>query len=159
LERQNVIKRISPDVLIYDVLGDVVCGGFAMPIRNGYARDVFVVSSGELMSLYAAGNIATAISDLGKDGYAALRGIIQNSRGTDCEDETVEKAALEMGTAVIARIPRDKTVQRCEAMGRTVVEGAADSELSSIYAELADRMIECSSDADGSMRCVTGWLK
>lgn len=87
--------------MIYDVLGDVVCGGFAMPIRNGYARDVFVISSGEMMSLYAANNIATAISDLSHSGYAALGGIVQNSRGVDDEDKFVEKAASEMGTEVI----------------------------------------------------------
>jgi len=61
LEKQNAVNKISPDIIIFDVLGDVVCGGFAMPIRNGYARDVFIVSSGEMMSLYAASNIATAI--------------------------------------------------------------------------------------------------
>ncbi|MCL2032884.1 MAG: AAA family ATPase [Methanomassiliicoccaceae archaeon] len=153
LERQNVIEEISPDVLIYDVLGDVVCGGFAMPIRNGYAKDVFIVSSGEMMSLYAANNIATAISDTDGDGYAVLRGIIQNSRGIDHEDGMVDKAAFEMGTKIITRIPRDKTVQQCESIGKTVVEGAADSELSFVYAELADRVIEHSSDAEGGMRC------
>ncbi|MDR3074432.1 MAG: AAA family ATPase, partial [Candidatus Methanoplasma sp.] len=75
MERDRIIEKIAPDVLIYDVLGDVVCGGFAMPIRSGYARDVFVVSSGEMMSLYAANNIATAVSDLRSSGYAELRGM------------------------------------------------------------------------------------
>ncbi|MCL2296103.1 MAG: P-loop NTPase [Methanomassiliicoccaceae archaeon] len=155
LEKQNVIGKISPDILLFDVLGDVVCGGFAMPIRNGFARDVFIVSSGEMMSLYAANNIATAISDMGRDGYASLGGIIQNSRGIDEEDETVDRAASEMGTNVIGRIPRDKTVQQCEAMGKTVAEGAPDSKLSKLYAELADTAVRLSHDAEGSLRDVS----
>ena len=149
LEKQNVIKKLSPDILLFDVLGDVVCGGFAMPIRNGYARDVFIVSSGEMMSLYAANNIATAISDMGRDGYASLGGIIQNSRGIDGEDEAVDRAALEIGTGVIGRIPRDKAVQRCEAMGMTVAEGAPDSGLSRLYARLAEAVVRLSHDTEG----------
>lgn len=152
LEKQDVIGMIAPDVLIYDVLGDVVCGGFAMPIRNGYAKDVFIVSSGEMMSLYAANNIATAISDLGRDGYAVLRGIIQNSKGMEGEDEAVDKAASEMGTGVIRRIPRDSTVQRCESKGRTVAEAAPDSGLSRAFADLADAVIAHSCDVEGGMR-------
>jgi len=152
LERSDLINRISPDVLIYDVLGDVVCGGFAMPIRDGYARDVFIISSGEMMSLYAANNIATAISDMGRDGYASLRGIIQNSRGVDGEDGTVDRAASEMGTTVIGRIPRDNVVQRCESKGKTVAEAAPDSQLSMIITDLADAVIEHSCDVEGGMR-------
>lgn len=152
LERSRLIESISPDVMIYDVLGDVVCGGFAMPIRNGYAKDVFVVSSGEMMSLYAANNIAMAISDMKQDGYAELKGIIQNSRGIEDEDGIVDKAVLEIGTNVVERIPRDKTVQQCEAIGKTVVEGYPNSNLALKYAELAEIILEMSSDVDGGMR-------
>jgi nitrogenase iron protein NifH len=151
LERQNVIASISPDIIIYDVLGDVVCGGFAMPIRDGYARDVFIVSSGEMMSLYAANNIATAISDLKRDGYAELRGIIQNSRGIEGENEVVDRAASEIGTRVVRRIPRDNIVQKCESAGKTVAEGASDSKLSAAYADLADAVVELSRDVGGGM--------
>lgn len=154
LERSEVIETISPDILIYDVLGDVVCGGFAMPIRNGYAKDVFVVSSGEMMSLYAANNIATAISDLKQDGYAELKGIIQNSRGVEDEDGIVDKAALEIGTRIVGRIPRDSSVQQCEAMGKTVVEGSPNSTLALKYAELAETILRLSSDTSGGMRAV-----
>jgi nitrogenase iron protein NifH len=152
LEKQKIIEAISPDILIYDVLGDVVCGGFAMPIRSGYAKDVFIVSSGEMMSLFAANNIATAVSDLGRDGYAELGGIIQNSRGIEGEDRILDRAASEMGTKVMGRIPRDMTVQRCEEVNKTVVEGAPDSRLSEMYSELADTLVRSSSDAEGSMR-------
>jgi Nitrogenase subunit NifH (ATPase) len=152
LERRNIIERYDPDVILYDVLGDVVCGGFAMPIRNGYARDVFIVTSGEMMSLYAANNIAEAISNMGFDGYAALRGIIQNSRNIADEDALIDKATAEMKSEVIFRIPRDQTVQSCENSGMTVVEGAPRSDLSTKYRDLAKRMLELSDDFEGGMR-------
>lgn len=80
LEELNAFGVYQPDVVIYDVLGDVVCGGFAMPIREGYAREVFIVSSGEMMALYAANNIAQAIRNFGKRGYAKLSGLILNAK-------------------------------------------------------------------------------
>ncbi len=125
-----------PDVIIYDVLGDVVCGGFAMPIRNGYARDVFVVTSGERMSLYAANNIATAVSDFEQDGYARFGGLIQNSRGVEGEDSLIDGAARDIGTEVIYRLPRSPTVQECESKDTTVISGAPESEMAGMYREL-----------------------
>lgn len=125
-----------PDVIIYDVLGDVVCGGFAMPIRNGYARDVFVVTSGERMSLYAANNIATAVSDFEQDGYARFGGLIQNSRGVEGEDSLIDGAARDIGTEVIYRLPRSPTVQECESKDTTVISGAPESGMAGMYREL-----------------------
>ena len=153
LEKLGAIKEYSPDVILYDVLGDVVCGGFAMPIRNGYAKDVFIVTSGEMMSLYAANNIAEAVKGFSVDGYAKLGGLIQNSRNIESENEIVDKAASEIGTDVIARIARDPAVQRCEAIGKTVVEGEPDSEQADRYRNLADRLLELSEDIRGGMRC------
>ena len=152
LERKNIIEYYSPDVILYDVLGDVVCGGFAMPIRNGYARDVFIVTSGEMMSMYAASNISEAISNMGPDGYATLRGIIQNSRNVVDEDALIDKSTMEMNSEVIFRIPRDPIVQKCEIEGKTVVEGEPASNLSEKYRCLAKRMLELSNDVDGGMR-------
>ncbi len=152
LEELDAVSAYRPDVILYDVLGDVVCGGFAMPIRNGYARDVYVVTSGEMMALYAASNIAGAVNDLRNDGYARLGGLIQNSRGVKDEDSLVDSAAREMDTAVVQRIPRDPSVQRCEEMGRTVVSGEPDSEMACHYRELAKRLYESSEDTDGGMR-------
>lgn len=154
LESQKLIEKHSPDVMIYDVLGDVVCGGFAMPIRNGYARNVFIVTSGEMMSLYAATNIAEAVSNLSDDGYARLGGLIQNSRNVESEDSLVERTATEIGTEVIHRVRRDPIVQKCEAKGVTVIEGAAGSALARSYRELADRIVRSSDDSEGGMRIV-----
>lgn len=152
LEQLDIIGVYKPDVIIYDVLGDVVCGGFAMPIRNGYARDVFVVTSGEMMSLYAASNIAYAVNDLTHDGYARLGGLIQNSRGVKDEDSLVDRAAEEMGTIVVHRLPRDPAVQRCEEMGTTVVSGEPDSQMAASYRELAEKLLASTEDSAGGMR-------
>ena len=152
LEELDAVGSYKPDVILYDVLGDVVCGGFAMPIRNGYARDVFVVTSGEMMSLYAASNIAGAVSDLRNDGYARLGGLIQNSRGVKDEDALVDRAASEMGTRVVTRLPRDPAVQRCEERGVTVVCGEPDSEMAQRYRDLARILIDSSEDSEGGMR-------
>jgi nitrogenase iron protein NifH len=152
LDRLGAMDEYRPDVIIYDVLGDVVCGGFAMPIRNGYARDVFVVTAGERMSLYAASNIATAVNDFRSDGYARFRGLIQNSRGVADEDALIDRAASELGTDVIFRLPRSPTVQRCEDMNSTVVSGEPDSEMAGMYRELAKKLYSVSDDISGGMR-------
>lgn len=60
LEELEAFEKINPDIVLFDVLGDVVCGGFAAPIRENYADEVIIVTSGEKMSLYAAGNIVKA---------------------------------------------------------------------------------------------------
>lgn len=151
LQELDAMKIYSPDVLIYDVLGDVVCGGFAMPIRNGYARDVFVVTSGELMSLYAAENIAQAVSNLSDSGYARFGGIIQNSRNVEDEDATVDRTAAKLGTDILGRIPRDPSVQRCEKAGKTVVSGEPDSAQAKIYRSLAGTLLERSENLSGGM--------
>lgn len=152
LEELDAVGTYKPDVIIYDVLGDVVCGGFAMPIRNGYARDVFIVTSGEMMALYAASNIAYAVNDFTHDGYARLGGIIQNSRGVEGEDALVSKAADEMGTTVLYRIPRDPAVQRCESKGTTVVSGAPESDMAASYRDLASKIVLSAEDVSGGMR-------
>lgn len=152
LEELDAVSVYKPDVILYDVLGDVVCGGFAMPIRNGYARDVFIVTSGEMMALYAASNISYAVNDLSNDGYARLGGLIQNSRGVKDEDSLVDRAALEIGTSVVHRLPRDPSVQRCEDLGTTVVCGEPDSAMADSYRALADKIYGMSEDTSGGMR-------
>ncbi len=152
LERLGAMDRYKPDVMIYDVLGDVVCGGFAMPIRNGYANDIFVVTSGEMMSLYAAGNIVSAVRDFSDSGYARFGGLIQNSRNVKDEDRKVTEAAEELGTEVIAKIPRSDVVQECESRSVTVMEGAPDSEQANLYRKLAETLLERSKDVAGGLR-------
>ncbi len=152
LEDLNAIETIKPDVIIYDVLGDVVCGGFAMPIRNGYAREVFVVTSGEMMSLYAADNIRQAVEGFSEDGYAEFGGLIQNSRGIENENEIIDHASKEMGYDVVYRLPRDQAVQDAEAVGMTVVRNAPESDMAMNYKSLAEEIIRRSEDSEGGMR-------
>jgi nitrogenase iron protein NifH len=153
LERRCAVETFRPDVIIYDVLGDVVCGGFAMPIRDGYARDVFIVTSGETMSLYAAADISEAVHCLREDGCdARLSGLIQNSRDVQGEDELVSRAAGSMGTEIVSRIPRSRTVQECEAAGKTVIEGAPDSPQAVAYRALAAKILAATEASEGGLR-------
>lgn len=142
LEELGAYETYQPDIVLYDVLGDVVCGGFAMPIRGGYADHVLIVTSGEMMALYAASNIASAIHNFGKRGYAKFSGLILNCRNVDRERELVEQAAWEMGGSVIAVVPRDGSVQQAEEEGKTVLEALPKSEMAGCYRALAETVLE-----------------
>lgn len=142
LEELDAYEEYQPDVILYDVLGDVVCGGFAMPIRGGYADEVCIVTSGEMMSLYAATNISHAVKSFGKRGYASLKGLILNAKNFENEEELVQKAAEEIGTTVLHYIPRDIKVQEAESMGKTVVEAFPDCPQAEVYRALAKKLVE-----------------
>lgn len=148
LAELQAFETYKPDIVIYDVLGDVVCGGFAMPIRGGYAREVFIVSSGEMMALYAANNIAQAIKNFGRRGYARLKGIILNAKNIENEKELVAKAAEEIGTKVVLYVPRSGDIQTAENLGGTVSEFVKDSPMVKVYNELAARVLELSEDEE-----------
>ncbi len=141
LERLNAF---SGDVILYDVLGDVVCGGFAMPMRKGYAQEIYLVTSGELMALYAANNICKAIARITQNSRQICRlgGIICNARNTPGEKELVEAFAKAVGSRVIAYIPRDDIVQHAELHTMTVIEYAATSEQALRYRELAGAVMD-----------------
>lgn len=141
LEELKAYEVYRPDIIIYDVLGDVVCGGFAMPLRNGYAENVYVVTSGEMMSLYAASNIASAVKQFSNKGYARLKGLILNAKGVENELNIVESAAKEIKTDIIQYIPRDMLVQRAENDGKTVIEAFPASEMSQVYLNLAKEIL------------------
>ncbi len=147
LEELHAYDIYKPDIVLYDVLGDVVCGGFAMPIRGGYADHVVIVTSGEMMALFAADNISHAIKNFGKRGYAKLAGYIQNSRNIENEDEIVEKAAKENETSVLYIVPRDNAVQIAESEGKTVIDALPDSAMASKYMELANKILEVTDNA------------
>lgn len=142
LKELEAYDTYRPDVVLYDVLGDVVCGGFAMPIRGGYADEVCIVTSGEMMSLYAASNIAHAVKSFGSRGYASLRGLILNSKNIELEEELVKKAASEIDAPILYRLPRDGAVQQAEAEGKTVIEALPDSDMAEHYRSLARLLLE-----------------
>lgn len=113
----SAFEKFQPDIVIYDVLGDVVCGGFAKPIRGGYAKEVFIVSFGKMMSLYATNNIAQSIRSFGKRGYAKVGGLILNARNVENGQEIVVKACQEMEVELIQYLPRSPEIQQAEALG------------------------------------------
>lgn len=110
------------DYVFYDVLGDVVCGGFAMPIREGKAEEIYIVASGEMMAMYAANNISKGIKKFANTGGTRLGGIICNSRKVDNEFEMLDAFAKELGTQLIHFVPRDNVVQRAEINKKTVID-------------------------------------
>ena len=130
------------DVVIYDVLGDVVCGGFAQPIRQGYAREIYLICSGGFMSLYAANNIAKGIRRLSRSGETGLSGVICNSSG----DESVERRVLSefarrLGSELVHFVPRSPAIQACEVESRTVLQHAPESEEAEVFRKLAQRLM------------------
>ncbi|MGL5328496.1 MAG: AAA family ATPase [Peptostreptococcaceae bacterium] len=141
LEELEAFEVYKPDIVIYDVLGDVVCGGFSMPIRNGYAKDVYIVTSGEMMSMYAASNISTAVNQFKARGYASLKGLILNAKNVENERELVDNLVKEIDSKVYHYIPRDKVVQIAENDGKTVIEKDDTCEMARIYIELAKKII------------------
>jgi len=128
------------DYVFYDVLGDVVCGGFAMPIREGKAQEIYIVASGEMMALYAANNIAKGIQKYAKTGTVRMGGIICNSRNVDGEDELVSAFAKELGSQMIHFVPRDNMVQRAEINKKTVIEFAPEANQAEEYRQLANKI-------------------
>lgn len=139
LQRLKALKALDDiDVALYDVLGDVVCGGFALPIREGYAEEIYIVSSGELMSLYAANNIAKGIRKFAVRGRVKLGGIIGNSRNVPMEKELLEEFAKRIGTKLIAFIPRDNIVHDAEIHRQTVIAYAPDTTQAGVYRKLAE---------------------
>ena len=129
------------DFVFYDVLGDVVCGGFAMPIREGKAKEIYIVASGEMMALYAANNIAKGISRYARAGGVRLGGIICNSRNVDRELDLLRAFSKELGTQLLYFVPRDNIVQRAEINRKTVIEYKPDSAQAQEYRNLADAVI------------------
>lgn len=142
LEDLELFETYQPDVVMYDVLGDVVCGGFAAPIREGYAEKILIVTSGEKMALYAANNIKTAVDNFEDRGYATVEGIVLNRRNVENEREKVEAFAEKSGIPIIADIPRSQEIIHYEDQGMTVIEGDPELEISRIYLDLAKRLLE-----------------
>jgi nitrogenase iron protein NifH len=130
------------DYVFYDVLGDVVCGGFAMPIREGKAQEIYIVASGEMMALYAANNIAKGVQKYANSGGVRLGGIICNSRKVDKELDLLEAFAKELGSQLIHFVPRDNMVQRAEIHKQTVIEFDSTAAQAEEYRELARKIDE-----------------
>ncbi len=128
------------DYAFYDVLGDVVCGGFAMPIREGKAQEIYIVVSGEMMAMYAANNICKGILKFAESGGVRLGGLICNSRNVDNERAMIEALAKKIGTQMIHFVPRDNMVQRAEINRKTVIDYAPEHVQADEYRALATKI-------------------
>jgi len=148
LEERHAYETYRPDVVFYDVLGDVVCGGFTMPIRAGYADTVFVVTSGEAMAIHAAMNIALAVDNFKDRGYASLGGIILNRKNVADEDIKVAKLAEDTGAPVVGTLSFSQTVRQAEELHKTVLEAFPDSRTAEEYRTLA-RAVVCAAGPNG----------
>ncbi len=140
LKQQKAFEDLDLDYVIYDVLGDVVCGGFAMPIREGIAEHVFTVSSADFMAVYAANNLFKGIQKYSNSGGALLGGIIANSINKPYSKEIIDDFADRTKTQVVEYVPRSVTVTQCELAGKTTIEGAPDSEQAKVYTNLARKI-------------------
>ena len=148
LQEKGAYEMYKPDVVLYDVLGDVVCGGFSMPMRKGYADLVFILTSGETMSIYAAANIAMAVKNFKGRGYASLGGLILNRRNVPDEDAKTAKLAQDFDTVVAGSLDWSGTVQQAELIGKTVVHAFPDSPMAAEYRSLADAVLEIARKGD-----------
>lgn len=142
LEDLDAYEECQPDFVFYDILGDVVCGGFAAPIRDNYADEVIIITSGEKMALFAAKNIAAAVKNFEDRDYAKVKGIILNRRNIKNEREYVEAFAKEEGLEIIGDIPRDDAFQEYENQCQTVIQGDIELPVSKIIMDIAKKLVE-----------------
>ena len=141
IDELALFDKVKPDVVLYDVLGDVVCGGFAAPIRQGYAEKVLIVTSGEKMALYAANNIITAVKNFEERSYARVEGLVLNHRNIPDEDKKVEEFSKSHNVPIVGRIPRSDDINICEDQGMTVIEGAPECDAAVCFMDLARKLI------------------
>ena len=142
LQETGAYETYKPYIVFYDVLGDVVCGGFSMPMRKGYADKVFIITSGENMAIHAGANIAMAVENFRNRGYASLGGIILNRRNVPREEEKVQELAEDFHTKVIGTLSRSELVPEAEVLGKTLLEVYPDSEMAEEYRTLAEQILE-----------------
>ena len=140
LKQQNIFEELDIDFVIYDVLGDVVCGGFAVPIREGIAEHVFTVSSSDFMSIYASNNLMKGIQKYSNKGGALFGGIIANSINNQYQQSIIDDFVSRTGTQVVEYVPRSITVSQSELSGRTTIEAASGSAQAEIYRRLARKI-------------------
>lgn len=141
LKEKGAYEVYKPDVVIYDVLGDVVCGGFSMPMRRGYADKAFIITSGENMAVHAAANIAVAVENFKNRGYAELGGLILNKRNVKNEYDKVEELARDINSKIIGILDRSGIVQQAEALRKTVIEAFPQSDMAKQYKRLAESIL------------------
>lgn len=143
LEELKVLEKRNITFAIYDVLGDVVCGGFAEPMRTGRTREVYVVTCGEPLTLYITNNILKAVKRIASEGVdVGVAGLIDNQRHVAFETEIVEAFAAQVGVPVMEHVPRSLKVQEAEIQCQTVIEAFPESEQAEVYRRLARKVLD-----------------
>lgn len=137
LRQMGAFEKFEPEVVIYDVLGDIVCGGFGMPLREGLADEVYIVTSADYLSIYAANNICKGISRHAERGGTPMGGVIYNVRGVIDDFNLVDEFAQSVGSKVIGAIPNDPIIMESEIYAKTTVEYKPDSQITDRFRELA----------------------
>lgn len=141
-KQQRMFEELDLDFVIYDVLGDVVCGGFAVPIREGIAEHVFTVSSADFMAIYAANNLFKGIYKYSNSGGALLGGVIANSINAPYAKDIIDDFVKQTSTQVVEYVPRSVTVTQSELQGKTTIEAAPYSQQAKVYKSLAAKIAE-----------------
>lgn len=164
LRQKKVFEEYQPDIVIYDVLGDVVCGGFSIPIREGLAEQVYTVASSDFMAIYAANNLFKGIKKYANSGGALFSGIIANSMNQPVQKEIIRDFAKSTKTTVAGFVPRSLEVTKSELRGQTVIEHTPDSEQADVYRNLAKALVKNSRkyvpsplESDGLKVWAEGW--
>ena len=139
-KQQKTFEELDLDYVIYDVLGDVVCGGFAVPIREGIAEHVFTVSSADFMSVYASNNLFKGIHKYSNSAGALLGGVIANSINAPYAKEIIDDFVKQTHTQVVEYVPRSVTVTQSELQGKTTIEAAPASAQADVYRSLAKKI-------------------
>ncbi len=135
LDRHHI--KQDYDIVLYDVLGDVVCGGFAVPVRREYADVIFLVTSGEYMALYAANNILRGIRNFDGSEHRRVAGIIYNERKLADEEERVRRFAEAVSLPVVAKVPRSHAFAHAEQENMTLMELEGYPEEKEVFRTLA----------------------
>jgi nitrogenase iron protein NifH len=139
LDEAGLLAADRYDVVLYDVLGDVVCGGFAAPLRAGFAQKVVIVTSADPMSLFAANNISKAVRTY-RDNGVALAGLVANLRHAGRDAELLRLFAELIGTRVLASVPQDEAIVAAERRQQTLVESDPDSPTVRVFTQLAETL-------------------
>lgn len=142
LEQKGAYEICKPDIVVFDVLGDVVCGGFSMPMRKGYADRIFIITSGENMAIHAAANIAMAVENFKGRGYAPLGGLILNRRNVRDEERKVRELAEDFHTEIVGTLDWSPVVQEAEPLYKTAVTAFPKSAAAEQYCQLADALLK-----------------
>ena len=142
LRQRKIFEEYNPDVVLYDVLGDVVCGGFSVPIREGVAEQIYTVTSADFMAIYAANNLFKGIQKYANNGGALFSGLIANSVALPIQRNIIDEFASRTGTTIAEYVPRSDTITRSELLGQTAVEYDPDSEQANVYRNLAQTLLQ-----------------